>query len=101
MPVADATVQTGTRRTKRPAPSLEEELQLATERNEFLVEYQPVVELRTGSVVGAEALVRWRHPIRGTVAPGDFLPIAEQTGLIERIGAFVLERACRQTRSWQ
>lgn len=89
------------RRASTPQPSLEEELQRALERQEFTIEYQPVVELRSGAVVGAEALVRWRHPGRGTIPPAEFLPLAEQTGQIQAIGVFVLQRACRQARSWQ
>lgn len=89
------------RRASTPQPSLEEELQRALERQEFTIEYQPVVELRSGAVVGAEALVRWRHPGRGTIPPAEFLPLAEQTGQIQAIGVFVLQRATRQARSWQ
>ncbi len=77
------------------------ELRGAVQRQEFLVEYQPVIELRTGAVRAVEALVRWRHPVRGTIQPGEFLPLAEETGQIEEIGAWVLERACTQGRSWQ
>ena len=89
------------KRARPEPPSLEDELQRALERQEFTLEYQPVVELKTGSVMGAEALVRWRHPVRGTIPPGEFLPLAEQTGQISAIGEFVLERAARQARSWQ
>lgn len=88
-------------RQRAAPPSLEDELRMALQRQEFLIEYQPVVELRTGSMVGAEALVRWRHPGRGTIAPMDFLPLAEETGLINEIGAFVLRRASKQARSFQ
>jgi EAL domain-containing protein (putative c-di-GMP-specific phosphodiesterase class I) len=98
MPVAEPRAP---RRAAAQPPDLEAELQRALERQEFTVEYQPVVELRSGAVVGAEALVRWRHPGRGTIPPGEFLPFAEQTGQIKQIGAFVLQKGCRQTRSWQ
>jgi EAL domain-containing protein (putative c-di-GMP-specific phosphodiesterase class I) len=63
--------------------------------------YQPQLDLRTHRVVGAEALIRWRHPTRGLVAPGPFIGFAEETGLIERIGEWVLETACAQFVAWQ
>jgi EAL domain-containing protein (putative c-di-GMP-specific phosphodiesterase class I) len=67
----------------------------AIERGEFRLEFQPVVRLGGGQVAGAEALIRWRHPRRGTIAPNDFLPLAEQSGLIDPIGDFVLDQATR------
>ncbi|HEX2187951.1 MAG TPA: EAL domain-containing protein [Longimicrobiaceae bacterium] len=85
----------------RSRAELEEELRLAIDRNELALVYQPVVSLRTGDVTGFEALVRWRHPERGTVAPADFLPLAEDTGLILAVDRWVLREACRQLRAWQ
>nr|MBA2444486.1 EAL domain-containing protein [Nocardioidaceae bacterium] len=81
--------------------SIHREMHRALERDEFCVEYQPLVSLNTGKVTGAEALVRWRHPERGLLAPRDFLPIAESSGLIVPIGERVLNLACRQARRWQ
>jgi diguanylate cyclase (GGDEF)-like protein/PAS domain S-box-containing protein len=79
---------------------MENDLRRAIERDELHLAYQPVVTLRDESVVGVEALIRWAHPERGAIAPDDFIPIAEDSGLIERIGDWALETACRQAASW-
>lgn len=83
------------------ALQLGNELRHAIERNELYLEYQPRVELRTGAIRGMEALARWRHPTRGMVPPATFIPIAEQSGQMEKLGDWVLQEACRQIRSWQ
>jgi diguanylate cyclase (GGDEF)-like protein len=80
---------------------LEADLERAVQRGEFELFYQPIVELGTGAIVAAEALVRWRHPDRGLLAPGVFIPAAEETGLIRAIGRQVLEDACAQGVLWQ
>ena len=76
------------------------DLQNGIERGEFRLEYQPVVRLGGGAVAGAEALVRWRHPRRGIIPPNEFLPVAESAGLLNRIGSFVLDEACRAAAGW-
>jgi len=76
------------------------DLQGGIDRGEFRLEYQPIVRLGGGVVAGAEALVRWRHPKRGTIPPGEFLPLAEASGLIDRIGTYVLDEACRAAAGW-
>jgi diguanylate cyclase (GGDEF)-like protein len=81
--------------------TLEADLRRAIELRELHLQYQPQVELASGDVVGVEAFIRWVHPERGVVAPSQFLPIAEETGLIAQIDSWALEEACRQARGWQ
>ena len=80
---------------------LESQLRRGVERNELILFYQPKVSIPSGRIIGAEALVRWKHPERGMVPPGEFIPVAEETGLIMQISAWVLEEAFRQARRWK
>ena len=80
---------------------LEHDLQRALDEDELEVHYQPIVALATGRLTGIEALVRWNHPTRGLLAPSEFLELAEETGMIVRLGAWVLDEACRQAREWK
>ena len=80
---------------------LEIDLREALERGELTLHFQPILEVATGRLVRAEALLRWFHPRRGMVPPGEFIPLAEEAGLIREIGAWVLEQACRTLESWR
>ena len=79
---------------------IDDELKIALEHHQFELHYQPQVSLKTGVIVGAEALIRWNHPTRGLIAPTVFIPTLEETGMIQEVGDWVIETACRQLKDW-
>ncbi|TVX97429.1 EAL domain-containing protein [Cohnella terricola] len=81
--------------------TIQHEMRRALHNNEFLLYYQPQYDLASGQIVGMEALVRWKHPQRGLVPPGEFIPAAEESGIIVPLGEWVIEEACRQNKAWQ
>jgi diguanylate cyclase (GGDEF)-like protein/PAS domain S-box-containing protein len=85
----------------KASKELEVELHRALEKAEFVLHYQPRVSLATGAIIGAEALVRWMHPERGMISPGEFIPVAESSGLVRPLGEWVLRTACHEANSWQ
>jgi diguanylate cyclase (GGDEF)-like protein/PAS domain S-box-containing protein len=90
----------GMQRAAASRLQLRADLEQAIEQNEFTLHYQPLVELKSGEIRGVEALVRWNHPRRGLLAPGEFIGLAEESGLVVPLGRWVLREACRQARSW-
>ena len=93
-------IDDATRRQARERLDRLTELRQALEQDEFRLFYQPVVRLFDQCIVGTEAVLRWEHPTRGLVSPGEFVPLAEETGLIIPLGSWVIERACRQLAEW-
>lgn len=91
----------GMHRAAQARLKLETDLRFALERGEFETYFQPIVELRSGSIVGAESLIRWRHPVRGMLLPAEFLSVAEESGLLMGVDWYVVDQACRQFMVWQ
>ncbi|MBF0448949.1 MAG: EAL domain-containing protein [Magnetococcales bacterium] len=80
---------------------MESSLRSALDKEEFLLYYQPQMDVKTGNLIGAEALIRWQHPLQGMISPGEFIPLAEETGLIVPMGEWALRTACKQMRKWR
>jgi EAL domain-containing protein (putative c-di-GMP-specific phosphodiesterase class I) len=80
---------------------MESDLRGALQANEFVLHYQPQMDLKSGRIVGVEALLRWQHPERGAIGPAVFIPIAERSGLINELGNWVIDEACRQMKDWE
>ncbi|MEY2857239.1 MAG: hypothetical protein RLZZ74_1551 [Cyanobacteriota bacterium] len=95
--VFDATIQNNTLEILE----IETDLRIALKRQEFHLNYQPIVSLNTGAITGFESLVRWNHPLKGFISPAQFIPIAEQSNLILPLGMWILQEACQQIRQWQ
>jgi EAL domain-containing protein (putative c-di-GMP-specific phosphodiesterase class I) len=96
-----AVFETGMQDTIQNRMELEMDLREALENHEFVLAYQPTFDLRDMSPTGVEALIRWKHPVRGLIQPDDFIPLLEETGLICEIGKWVLEQACAQGAAWR
>jgi EAL domain-containing protein (putative c-di-GMP-specific phosphodiesterase class I) len=96
-----AVFETDMQDTMQNRMELEMDLREALEKKEFLLAYQPTVDLNDMNPTGVEALIRWKHPVRGTVQPNDFIPLLEETGLIVEVGGWVLREACSQGAAWR
>lgn len=91
----------GMQQTALDRISIERDLRVALEGRQFMLHYQPQLDLHTGRLMGVEALVRWQHPLRGLVSPLEFIPVAEETGLIIPLGDWILQESCRQLAQWR
>jgi len=96
-----AVFEDGMQHTMQHRMELEMDLREALEKKEFVLAYQPTIDLNDMNPTGVEALIRWKHPVRGTVQPNDFIPLLEETGLIVEVGGWVLREACRQGAAWR